>query len=1753
MSSDSQTQPQNESRNFYFDNDTEALSFGTPRQRFDDNVAAIRLSKQLDEEGRVASPLDQLTLLSYTGWGNREVLKFAFELAGDDADDDAINAVMPTAALAALNLSETELAGLKHSTANAHFTALPVVRAIWSGLAWLGICDLPSVRLLDPSAGIGHFVSAMPAALRERVECVEIELDPLTAHILQQLHPESRVLGGVGFEQVALPENYFDVVLTNVPFSDVRVNDARLDEDALKACLHDYFIARAVQLVRPGGVVAVISSRYSLDKQNSAVRAWLRRQADLLLALRLPDTAFKVNAGTEVVTDVLFLRKRFAHEDDASAADWTNVTWQELPFARSERHQRATINEVYATHPEWMLGTPVMDHGLYGVEFVLRSDGCDLRTAMTQVMHDVLPEGRLRDLIPVERTPAQVAVPGAPPLLFDLDSAMPHESCERLTALKTIYEAAKQLIALEMSGAAGDDCDRTRVELNAAYDNALWRFGPLHGARTLRLLKDHPVLPFLLSLEKRFDARLGTAEKADLFWRCTVRASGSLTLLPSSDPTQRAKDALLVSLDRFGRVNLPFIAQLIGMSEDDAAMQLVGLIFRAPSGEWQMADEYLSGDLRVKLREAEAAATLDPAFTLNVTALQAALPTPLKPGEIAARLGSGWVPEDVLADFIRHLIPVGDLTVSYVAGLGLWAVNADGQMKHSIEATQRWGAGEMDALDLIHDGLSGRTPIVYNEVDGKRVTDPAQTTSAQAKLGEIKAEFEQWLWRDAERAARLAAIYNETYNTMRVRRFNGAHLTLPGLNTDIALWSQQKDAIWRIICSQAALIGHEVGLGKTLDMICAVIELKRLGVVHKAMVVVPNHLTGQWLDAVVWAYPGANVLCAGDHDLAKAKRGAFLSCVATGNWDLVIVPMSSFKLLPVSYATSEWLVKRELSELEEHLWRLKSADTSVAAALRAIEKAKSHLEALLRDLGQMRKDHPQTITFEELGVDMLCVDESHLAKNLWFNTKMQRVAGLPNAYSERAWDMFVKTQWLLERGGRVVFATGTPLTNSLAEAYTLMRYLERPLLKKLRILHFDAWAQMFGEIVSGVEMTPDGSGFRVNQRFARFTNLPELVTYVCQFLDVRTASEVNLPRPKLHQGRMLPIRVPASAAQRAHTRELSQRVDAIRARQVDAKIDNMLRVTGDGRKAAVDIRLVKPHLPDEPHSKINTLARWLVQLYHAASAYRGVQMVFLDLATPKASNGDATIWQKMERGDDAEGGDDLADEACIGGDLYADLKRKLILGGIPVNEIAFIHDARNRKERDALFAAAREGDVRILIGSTDKMGAGTNAQKRLVCLYHVDPTWRPDGITQRNGRILRPGNDYPEVFIFQLLTEPSFDGYYWQLLEVKGGFIHQFMTAQLTERAAEDIGDFVLTAAQFKAIASGNPLIRQKIALDTEFIKLKQMNAVWLQNRHALQWQIEILPGRIAALEKTIAILQHAIACRDGQARDEFSLTLKRSIGNAAMLTFDKAHTPDETRERAGRHLALLAEECAQRARKSASAVSVNAGCYRGAEVVIKAMAHDTLAPQLLLRFGDGEPCELEANFGATGNGTTRSLDYALDHIEGRIAKLGEELGYARRQHEQGALELERDWEHEERLAGVRRELARVVARLQERRTALDVEEVVVDSSEIGDSVAIDDGDCALIVQRVRALSEALARGVAIQVEATDSCSLECTLISEPAALSDDVSEGRLVAIEAELERNAERLIFGQMPRVNGAQRGSRKRRNSTAEQIGLF
>lgn len=1204
---------------------------GGTAAKYDANIAALTILKELETEGsEAATAHEQAQLARYTGWGDSTLIKRAFPNGTHAAS-------LPAEDLAALTTPEEQRA-LRASSINAHYTSIPVIRAIYQGLLHLGLAHAVNgryLRVLEPAAGVGHFFGAMPDELKRKAQFAAVELDPLSARITKLLYPSTNVYAE-GYESANLPAEWFDLVISNVPFGNYKVCDLSVREHFLRASIHDYFFAKSLRVVRAGGIIAFITSRFTLDKQDARLRRYIAQHAELLATVRLPNSAFTANAGTQVVTDIIILRKRPAalSPDEAKSERWTE-TMEYTVTDECGVPVSVTLNRVFAEDERLMLGRPCIgQHGLYGRnEFtVTATEGTDIKDELIKALRRVLP-AELLAIGTGDEVEATVAADEAKQTSYEPDSLELAAQTElagfsearafleqaRAEHLLEIYRAAKEVIRIQVDGEPEESLQTAQAELGHTYDRFRIRYGYISSRQNLTAFNEqNSILAFLRALEEAAPHGAGY-RKAPLFTTRTIRP-----LRDTSRP-ESAAEALLLTLNETGRTDLEAIALSCGKSIEQVREELRGLIFQTPSGEWLTRDEYLSGNVRARLKEAEAAAQLDANFQENLEALLAAQPTLLGAGEITARLGAAWIPEEVIEQFARSLVPSYRGKIRYLAPTAQWVVEPPSwDAAASVEATQTWGTNRVHALDVLDDALNLRRTLVFDQIDDKtRVINQTETVAAQAKLVDMKERFLDWVWKDATRERELCRLYNKQFNVMRERRYDGSHLTLPGASTNIELRPAQKDAVWRILQSKSTLVAHTVGAGKTLTAIAAVMELRRLGLARKSMIVVPKHVAPQWAREAQRLYPNLRLMTTDAKDFTKSARGETMSRIATCDWDLIVIPHPSFKLLPTKPETANHFILIEMERLRNYIAELAEDDErGNRRSIKQMEKTLKRFEAKLKTAeAEIRRDSTDTITFEEMGIEALFVDEFQNYKNLYFPTKMSRIAGLSNTESQQAFDMFIKSQWLLQNDGRFVGLTGTPISNTLCEGYVMMRYFQLNLLREFGLDHFDSWAQSFGETVTGVEMRPDGSGFRVNTRFAKFVNLAELARLQRMCWDVRMPEQLNLPRPALAGGCPITVAVEASPELEAYVGELSRRSERVSNRSVDPSQDNMLKITSDGRKAALDMRLVRPELGELPYNKIDAVVERVGRIYQRTHANRGAQILFCDLSTPKSSGG----------------------------------------------------------------------------------------------------------------------------------------------------------------------------------------------------------------------------------------------------------------------------------------------------------------------------------------------------------------------------------------------------------------------------------------------------------------------------------------------------------------------------------------------------
>jgi N12 class adenine-specific DNA methylase len=1414
--------------------------------KFDANLDAIGALAAVEREGRTASQEERAAMLRFTGWGG---MPGSFEHESGEAAWRA-----RASRLRAL-LSEEDYEFALASVNTSHYTEPAVIHWVWSLLQRMGF---DGGSILEPSAGVGHFLGCMPPAIARRSRVTAIELDRVAGRMLGALYAPLGVdVRKCGFEAAALADGSYDLVVTNVPFGRYGVRDDR-NRPYSRASIHNWFIGRALDAIRPGGLVCCITSSYFMDSGEDAMRAHVASQADLVTAFRLPAGSFERLGSTHVQADLVVLRKRLAGEKP-SEDEWLDREQVPQPMIAPGCYASGMlINRWFVKHPGHVLG--FIDRVSNGWEAVPTAtlDG-DLGEAMSRAA-DLVSAGVYapRDesfpvatsaAVDVERTHrtrqgAFVLVDGRIGVddgsgVEDVNEKLRAADRVRIAGMVAIRDGARELLRAQLVETADAVLAKLRRELNASYDRFVAKHGLLSSRANASAFRRDPDYPLLLSLEY-YDEEDGAARKADIFFKRTVSPVREATTAEHPD------QALALSMQWRGRVDPEYMAGLLASSEDEVLGDLAarGMIFRNPeTQQYETADEYLAGDVKRKLMVAMAAGE---AYGANVLALRGVVPEDILPGNIAVRLGAVWIPADVVQRFVAEVLSLGDVTVEYQALAGAWAVTYDDwRAKQSVACFQDYGTRRLHALDLLQQALNMQTPTVrdpHPTKDGAYVVNKDETLAAREKLALIRERFATWVYEDDSRRDRLCRIYNDLFNRTRLREFDGSHLLLPGFSHCFELLSSQRDAIWRIVQSGNTGLFHAVGAGKTAIMGAASMELRRLGLARKPVHVVPNHCLEQYTAELVRLYPAASVLMATKDDLARGSRREFVARVATGDWDAIVMTHSTFELLPMSASFTKLFIRDVIREIEMAVRACRSGARS-NSIVKQLERMKKVWHLRLERLdNQARKD--DFLCWEALGIDWIAYDESQAAKNLFRHTKMTRVAGLPLCNSQRSFDLYLKTRYTmgLYRGQQrgVVLATATPIANTMAEVHTFQRFLQPNTLRELGLEQFDAWAATFGEAVTALEIAPDGSGYRIATRFARFVNVPDLMAIFCDVSDIRTRDMLKLPVPALKGGRPETVACEASAALRAFVETLVERAERMRKERVDPKKDNMLLITNEGRLAALDMRLVNPRLPADPKGKVARCAAEVVRVWRATEGFRGAQLVFCDASTPKAGAGFT---------------------------VYGALREALIASGIPAEQVAFVHDADTDAQKARLFRQVREGRVRVVLGSTQKLGTGTNVQRRLAALHELDCPWRPCDVEQREGRILRQGNECEEVEILRYVTEGSFDAYSWQTVETKARFIVQVMSGDKGVRTIEDVALATLTYAEVKALASGNPRVIEKAGVDAEVAKYATLLSVWRNQRHASQGDVARLPMAIERCERELQALD-ADAARAGDQRE---------------------------------------------------------------------------------------------------------------------------------------------------------------------------------------------------------------------------------------------------------------------------------------------
>ena len=1570
--------------NFHIPDDN--LGVGGPKQKFARNIEAIQTLRTLEQEHRGATAEEQQVLSQYVGWGG----------LADVFDPNKENWSAEYTQLKGL-LTEEEYAAARASTLNAHYTSPVVIRAIYDAVEKMGF---QSGNILEPSLGIGNFFGMLPSDMADS-RLYGVELDSITGRIAQKLYPQADITVA-GFETTDR-RDFYDLAVGNVPFGQYKVNDKAYNK--LGFSIHNYFFAKTIDQIRPGGVIAFVTSRFTMDSKDSSARKYMAERADLLGAIRLPNNAFKANASTEVVSDILFLQKRDRPADIEPA--WVQLGQTEDGF---------NINQYFVDHPEMVLGNLELESTQYGHDLTVAPiEDANLADQLTEAVQHIEGQYTAVEIAAPDVADAEVqrkTLPADPTvknfsytvvdgdIYYRENSIMTQIELSdnakgRVAGMVELRQIVNELIDQQLNDFPDEDIKATQAKLNAAYDTFTAKYGLINDKKNARLFDDDSSYYLLCSLEN-LDENKNLKSKADMFTKRTIRPERVVTSVDTPS------EALAVSIGEHGKVDLPYMAELLGTPGEYGRIttELSGVIFKDPAADvddpeagWQTADEYLSGNVRDKLRMAQLAAESRPEFKVNVDALTKAQPKDLEASEIDVRLGATWLNPSIVQQFMMETFQPpyrirynNSITVRYSPYTSEWRIsNKSATGFGDIMATETYGTRRANAYKILEDTLNLRDSRVYDTIveDGKekRVLNQNETTLAQQKQQAIKDAFAGWVWKDPQRRTLLVKKYNELFNSTRPREYDGSHIHFVGMNPEISLREHQRNAIAHVLYGHNTLLAHEVGAGKTFEMAAAAMESKRLGLCQKSLFVVPNHLTEQWASEFLHLYPNAKLLVTSRKDFEPGNRKTFCSRIATGDYDAIIIGHSQFEKIPLSAERQERLIQEQMDEIEEAIEEAKE-QAGEHFTVKQLEKLRKTLKQKLEKLqAAERKD--DVVTFEQLGVDRLFVDESQAFKNLYLYTKMRNVAGLSTSEAQKSSDMFGKCRYLDEiTGGRgVIFATGTPLSNSMTEMYTLMRYLQYNTLQQKGLTHFDAWASTFGETTTAIELAPEGTGYRARTRFAKFFNLPELMAMFKEAADIKTSDQLNLPVP---QAKFETVVVKPSEIQQDMVQALSERAAEVHSGSVDPSVDNMLKITSDGRKIGLDQRLMNSALPDDPNSKLNACVNNVLRIWNDTKEQKLTQLIFCDMSTPK---GDGSF------------------------NVYDDIRSKLLNAGVPEQEIEFIHNADTENKKAELFSKVRSGQVRVLLGSTAKMGAGTNVQTLLVAVHHLDVGWRPSDMTQRNGRIIRQGNQNKQVYVYNYVTESTFDAYLYQTLENKQKFISQIMTSKSPMRSCDDIDEQALSYAEIKALCAGDPRIREKMDLDVQVAKLKVLRGDFQNQKYRLEDKLlKTFPEEIQKQKTRIAALQQdsQIAAAHPQDKENFcGMTIK------GMVYDDK--------KAAGERLLLARQEMP-------NADMMLLGTYRGFELNIRFDSFKN-EHQAVLRAELSYPVSL----GDDARGNITRLDNAIDNFADRIADAENALQNLEQQKQAAEVEVAKPFAQEE-------ELVEKSARLAELNALLNID-----------------------------------------------------------------------------------------------------------------
>lgn len=1547
--------------NFHID--TDELGAGTPLERYYNNINAIRLLKKLNSEHRLATPTEQVILSQYVGWGG---LPQFFEQSNSHYNE-----------LKDL-LTDSEYTSARESTLTAFYTPPTVISAVYKVLENM---NFKNDNLLEPSCGIGNFIGMLPKTMQDS-KVYGVELDTISAGIAQQLYQKSSI-AAQGFENVNIPDSFFDGVVGNVPFGDFKVVDKKYDKHNF--LIHDYFFAKSLDKLRPGGVMALITSKGTMDKENSSVRKYIAQRAELLGAIRLPNDTFKSSAGTEVVSDILFLQKRDRLID--IEPDWVHLDTNENGIR---------MNSYFVQNPEMVLGEMKTVSGRFGQQVTcepytdsnladLLSDAiANIHGEISDYENDVATDELEEDMsIPADASVKNFSYSVVNDKLYFRENSrmipvtVSATAESRIKGLIIIRDCTRNLIELQADDYPEEDIKAAQELLNAKYDNFTEKYGLINSRANKSAFSDDSSFALVSALEILGDE--GQLErKADIFFKRTIMPHKPITQVDT------ASEALAVSIGEKACIDMEYMHSLTGKEEKELFNDLKGVIFLNPLYEdnnenlskYFTADEYLSGNVREKLAIARNSAKVDSRFNINVEALEKVQPEDLTASEISVRLGSTWLPVDIVQQFIYEFLNTpgyakSSIIVHYSKYTGEWSIDGKSYDRSNVKAYNTYGSARINAYRIIEETLNLKDVRIFDyveDIDGSRkpVLNKKETAIAQSKQELIKQGFQEWVWSDPQRRERLCKLYNERFNSIRPREYDGSHIVFSGMNPEITLREHQRNAVAHILYGGNTLLAHAVGAGKTFEMVAAAMESKRLGLCNKSLFVVPNHLTEQWAAEFLQLYPSANILVATKKDFETKNRKRFCGRIATGDYDAVIIGHSQFEKIPMSIERQRASLEQQENEITNGIAELKR-NRGENFSIKQLEKAKKAIRQKIEKLNdQSRKD--DVVTFEELGVDRLFIDESHYYKNLYLYTKMRNVGGIAQTEAQKSSDLFMKCRYLDElTGGRgTVFATGTPISNSMVELYTIQRYLQYDTLAKNELQHFDAWASTFGETVTAIELTPEGTGYRAKTRFAKFFNLPELMSMFKEVADIRTADMLELPVPKANFHN---VAVKPSEIQKDMVAKLAERAELVRKGNVDASVDNMLKITNDGRKLALDQRMLNEMLPDFEGSKINACIDNIYRIWEETADKKSAQLVFCDLSTPK---NDGTF------------------------SVYNDIRKKLIERGIPESEVRFIHEADTDVKKKELFQKTRKGEVRVLLGSTQKMGAGTNVQDRLIALHDIDCPWRPSDLEQRAGRIIRQGNSNPEVEIYRYVTEQTFDAYLYQLVEGKQKFASQIMTSKSPVRSADDIDETALSYAEIKMLATGNPYIKEKMDLDIQVQKLKLLKANYLSEKYNLEDKIiKFYPQKIAALNNTIKALEQDLATAKAHP--------KPSDDSFVGIEIDGKYIS----EKADAGKAIL-EFCKQMNNPDPIAI----GKYRGFDMELQFSSSILYCYEIALKGATTQKVSL----GEDANGNITRIDNAIGRLSEHIENTKVELKNIQTQYETAQIEVQKPFAQEEEL-----------------------------------------------------------------------------------------------------------------------------------------